>query len=165
MRTYFFAAAALVLAGCSSEPEAPTETADEFADRIGGGDASSPDAAPSSSLDAPPPAPMAQLGAPKPVPTKFQGVWDFIDGNCSRDSDLRLEIGANSLQFYESMGTVNGYEQPNPDTVILNLAMEGEGERWEERTRMSLVDGGKFLVMSDVSGYGSGQGIRRKRCS
>lgn len=153
------------LAACSSEPE-PTESADAFADRIGGGEKPlAPDAAPTSSLNAAPPPPMAALGAAKPVPAKFQGVWDFIDGTCARESDLRMQVGSSSVQFYESVGTVNGYEQPDENTVILNLAMEGEGESWEERFRLSLVEGGKFLEASEHSGYGTGQAMRRKRCS
>ena len=165
IRTILLATAAFALAACSSEPEQQTENADAFADRIGAEGTPAPDASPTSSLGGPPPPPMAQLGAPKPVPAKFQGVWDYIDGTCARESDLRIEIGTGSMLFYESRGTINGFEQPDPDTLVLNLAMEGEGERWEERTRVTLVEGGRFLETSDVSGYGSGQAIRRKRCS
>ena len=167
MGRYILAATAiLALAACSKDPE-PTETADDFANRIGGAETTvpTPTGTPTSSLDAPPPAPMAKLGAPKPVPAKFRGVWDFVDGTCARESDLRIEVGTNSVQFYESIGAVNGFEQPDENTVILNLALEGEGERWEERFRLSLVDGGKFLEASEQSGYGSGQAMRRKRCN
>lgn len=157
------AASVLALAACSSEPE-PKESADDFADRIGAGQPLAPDATPTSSLNPAPKAPMAKLGAPKPVPAKFQGTWDFVDGNCSAESDLRLTVGTNSVQFYESTGVVNGFEQPDDNTVILNLAMEGEGEKWEERFRISLVDGGKYLEASEQSGYGAGQAMRRKRC-
>ena len=161
---YFVASlAALSLVACSSEPE-PQETSDDFAERIGAAKPLAPDATPTSSLNVPPPAPMAKLGAPKPVPAKFQGTWDFVDGNCAANSDLRIEVGTNSVLFYESRGVVNGYDQPDGDTVILNLAMEGEGEKWEERFRMSLVEGGKFLEASEQSGYGAGQAMRRKRC-
>lgn len=162
-RSSILAAAILALAACSSEPE-PQETADDFADRIGAGQPLAPDATPTSSLNPAPKAPMAKLGAPKPVPARFQGSWDFVDGDCSAQSELRIRVGTNSVQFYESTGVVNGFEQPEDNTVILNLAMEGEGEKWEERFRLSLVEGGKFLEASEQSGYGAGQAMRRKRC-
>ena len=162
-RSSILAAAILALAACSSEPE-PQETADDFADRIGAGQPRAPDATPTSSLNPAPKAPMAKLGAPKPVPARFQGSWDFVDGDCSAQSELRIRVGTNSVQFYESTGVVNGFEQPDDNTVILNLAMEGEGEKWEERFRLSLVEGGKFLEASEQSGYGAGQAMRRKRC-
>jgi hypothetical protein len=162
-RQFLIVASVLALAACSSEPE-PKESADEFAERIGAGQPLAPDATPTSSLNPGPKAPMARLGAPKPVPAKFQGTWDFVDGDCSAQSDLRIRVGTNSVQFYESTGVVNGFEQPDDNTVILNLAMEGEGEKWEERFRLALVDGGKFLEASEQSGYGAGQAMRRKRC-
>lgn len=164
-RILLLSAAVMALAACSSEPEEPTETADEFASRIGSSDALAPDAAPQSSLDTPPPPPMAKLGSPKPVPAKFQGVWDFVDGSCAPESDLRIAVGASSVQFYESIGTINGFDQPDANTVILNLAMEGEGEKWEERFRLTLADGGATLQASEVSGYGAGQVMPRKKCS
>lgn len=157
------AASALALFACSAEPE-PQQSADDFAERIGTAPPLAPDATPTSSLKVPPPAPMAKLGAPKPVPAKFQGTWDFVDGDCSAKSDLRIQVGTNSVQFYESRGVVNGYDQPDANTVILNLAMEGEGEKWEERFRMALVENGTFLEASEQSGYGAGQAMRRKRC-
>ena len=152
-------AGAVALAACSSEPE-PTESADDYAGRAGAG----PVATPISSLDQPPPPPMADLGAARPVPEKFRGVWDFVDGNCDPYSDMRIVVGANRLEFYESAGEVNGFEQPDDDTIVLDLSMEGEGETWEERTRLELVDGGKFLEAIDVSSYGRGQSLRRTRC-
>lgn len=156
-------ASVLALAACSSEPE-PKESADEFAERIGAGQPLAPDATPTSSLNPGPKAPMARLGAPKPVPARFQGTWDFVDGDCSAQSNLRIRVGTNSVQFYESTGVVNGFEQPDDNTVILNLSMEGEGEKWEERFRLALVDGGTYLEASEQSGYGTGQAMRRKRC-
>ncbi len=162
-RHFLIAASLLTLAACSSEPE-PPETADDFAGRIGAGQPLSPDATPTSSLTPGPKAPMARLGAPRPVPAKFQGTWDFVDGDCSAQSELRIRVGTNNVQFYESTGVVNGFEQPDDNTVILNLGMEGEGEKWQERFRLALVDGGKFLEASEQSGYGAGQAMRRKRC-
>ena len=83
----------------------------------------------------------------------------------SRQSDLRLNVGSRRIQFYASTGQVNGFEQVNADTIVVNLAMSGEGETWEDRTRMQLVDGGRTLVTQDQTGYGSEQPLRRKRCA
>lgn len=162
MRFLLLATASLSLAACSSEPD-PVETADEFAERVQG--AGETATVPGSSLNTVPPAPLPALGAPQPIPAKFIGVWDFVDGTCARDSDLRLDISQSRVQFYESVGTINGFEQVDADTVILNLAMSGEGEVWEERLRMELSKDGRTLEAIDVSAYGSGQAMPRKRCA
>lgn len=87
-----------------------------------------------------PPEPVEDALANR-IPTRFQGVWDYVEGTCALESDLRMEISGSEIMFYESIGTVTATEAEGDD-VVVTLAMEGEGETWEQQTRLSLVGEG-----------------------
>ena len=95
-------------------------------------------------------------GAPPPggelsaVPEPFRGVWDTAQGSCNPNSDLRVEIGSNSFRFYESTGEVTGIRADGADAIVVEFAMEGEGERWTMRRRFTLSDGGERLTPTAV---------------
>lgn len=75
------------------------------------------------------------------IPTRFHGVWDYVQGTCAVESDMRMEISGGEIMFYESIGTVTAVNAEGED-VVVTLAMEGEGEAWEEVTRLSLTGAG-----------------------
>ncbi len=76
------------------------------------------------------------------VPARFQGVWDYEGSTCSPDSDLRMEISEREVLFYESVGMVTEIVQDGSD-VIVTLDMEGEGETWRQKMRLSLTGSGE----------------------
>ena len=84
------------------------------------------------------------------IPERYRGVWDYRDGDCTASSDLRLEIGEREIAFYESVGEVRSLNQGGDGSLIMDLAMSGEGENWEQRTRLSLSDDGKQLTIEDA---------------
>ena len=71
------------------------------------------------------------------IPDRFHGVWDNLAGTCARESDLRIEITSDKVLFYESIGSVLEVQRAR-EAFIVKLAMEGEGEQWEESFRMAL---------------------------
>jgi len=94
-------------------------------------------------------------GPPEPVvaetiPAAFRGVWDYVEGSCDPASDLRVEIGPETMQFYESHGDVTRIEVGSPQDIVVSLAMEGEGETWEMARRFTLTDGGRTLTSAPV---------------
>ncbi len=109
-----------------------------------------------------PEAPMAPAVAA--IPEQFRGVWDYIEGSCAPESDLRLEVTAGDLMFYESVGEVESVEVENANQVVVELSMSGEGESWTERTRLTLTDGGDILTPVDADGEQAGTPMPRKRC-
>lgn len=123
----------LGLAACGSEAEAPADTApaaeataaptDDSADDTGDAGETVEDA-------------LANR-----IPTRFQGVWDYVGGSCDPASDLRMEISGSEILFYESIGQVTGVSGEG-DEIVVTLAMEGEGETWEQATRLALVGEG-----------------------
>ncbi|MEO1220900.1 MAG: hypothetical protein AAFY42_06060 [Pseudomonadota bacterium] len=100
------------------------------------------------------------------IPVRFHGVWDYENGTCARESDLRVEIGPREIRFYESIGLVSGIGQDGDDARPF-LVMEGEGEQWMQDTRLSLVDTpeGERLFISDAEKPEQARELPRKRCA
>lgn len=147
MKLAFAIAALLALAACGSEPEAPAtpETPMPVEPDGGIGDGAGP---PEQGVD--------ETLANR-IPTRFHGAWDYVQGTCDPASDLRMEISGSEILFYEAVGMVTEVtpegDRPNGD-VVVTLAMEGEGETWEQKTRLSLVQSrsGPRLETSDGDG-------------
>ena len=112
------AAPALLLAACGSQtdrtPAAPETPEVVTADTEG--------------TERPATTPDGPLTA---IPARFHGVWDAEGGSCMAASDLRLEVEAREIGFYESRGTVTGVSETADGAAAITLAMEGEGERWD----------------------------------
>ena len=95
-------------------------------------------------------------GPPGPVtaetiPAAVRGVWDYVEGSCDPASDLRVEIGPDTMQFYESFGEVTRIEVAGPQDIVVSLAMEGEGETWEMARRFTLSDDGRRLPPAAIA--------------
>lgn len=131
MRALPLFALALVLAGCgqpSGTPEAGGEP----------GAPPAPAATPATAPDAP---------TANTIPARFHGLWDGESGTCQPDSDLRLDIGPQSIGFYESQGTVTAVDARDPDVVSVQLAMEGEGDQWAQTLQLALEgEGGNAIL-------------------
>ncbi len=93
--------------------------------------------------------PPEGLGVPA-IPAAFHGVWDYVDGSCAPESDLRIEIRPESIGFYESLGELTAIDIASPDDITVTLAMEGEGETWDMQRRFVLSDDGATLTPQAV---------------
>ena len=99
------------------------------------------------------------------IPSRFHGVWDAANGTCEPNSDLRVEITARRIGFYESVGNVAGVGSEAND-AIADLVMEGEGESWVQTTRLSIetTPEGERLHLSDAAKPKVPDDYPRKRC-
>lgn len=99
------------------------------------------------------------------IPTRFHGAWDYVEGNCSPDSDLRMEISGSEILFYESIGMVTDVEAEEED-VVVSLAMQGEGDTWQQDLRLALVGTGEaqLLETSDGTKPRAADDYPSKRC-
>ena len=99
------------------------------------------------------------------IPSKYLGVWDYVGSTCAEGSDMRMDIEARKIQFYESTGNVTGTGEDAGDAVV-DLAMSGEGEEWIESMRFSLVQtpDGEQLHVSDATKPKVKDEYPRKRC-
>lgn len=152
MRAFAVSLVPLALAACQ-QPAASPEAVD------------TPATIPPTQASPPPAAtPIASPTTASAIPQQFRGIWDYARGNCNPASDLRLDIGAVSIEFYESLGTVTGITVESPNSILVELAMEGEGERWERSTRFALSDDGATLTPSDIGDAPPAAPMPRKRC-
>lgn len=157
MRAAFFASL-LALAACGGEAKQ---------------EAAAPEPAPSAS------SPAATASEPAPsaaatIPVRFHGVWDAETGSCDQASDLRLDIGPQTIGFYESHGTVTAVDASDPDVASIQLAMEGEGDQWTKAMDLSLdgKEGDTFLYVrylpeaedEELGGRAGALTLRFKRC-
>ncbi len=148
MRIALAATLALILAACSQEADAPAEREAEPA-AIPSPAAPEREAETAQVLDA--------------IPARFRGTWDALDGDCSLSSELRIEIGADTLGFYEARGQVTDVMTDGEDAIIAGMAMEGEGERWT-LTRRFALDGSDRLTPSPVGEEADFEPMTLKRC-
>jgi len=100
------------------------------------------------------------------IPERYHGVWDYEGGSCAPESDLRMEVKPREIVFYESIGTVSDAREEDGD-AIADLAMEGEGDTWEDSLRLSLEGEGEAqrLHTSDANKAKVPDQLPRKRCS
>ena len=125
-----FALPMLALAACGGEPQQDT-----------------PDPATTAAAMPEPAASPEPTLAANTIPARFHGVWDAETGTCDPASDLRLEIGAQTIGFYESQGTVTAADASDPDVVSIQLAMEGEGDKWTQAMDLALEGEGADAVL------------------
>jgi hypothetical protein len=99
------------------------------------------------------------------IPARFHGVWDAVTGTCDPASDMRVEVTARRIEYYESVGDVSGMGSEGDD-AIADLVMEGEGETWVQPTRLSLetLPDGERLRISDALKPESPDDPLRERC-
>ena len=146
MRRSILSLAVLALAACSQGEPAPAETG-----------------VPSQADTPAPPAASTPLAQSLLVPDQFQGIWDYVKGTCDPSSDLRVEIAERGITFYESHGAVTALTVDSPEVIVVELAMQGEGEKWTMRRRFALTDDGQTLTPTAADGE-SFEPMPLKRC-
>ena len=159
MRTAFALIGALALAACS-QAETATDNAMAADEQAA---APSVQAAPQevgeTKADA---QPVADAQPLPEIPAQFLGVWDYVEGSCAPESDMRLEITQTQLVFYESVGDIRSF-QTEGDTLRVDLAMTGEGERWRALRQLTIHEDGTLHVVDGATPDAVDE-TPRKRC-
>ena len=96
------------------------------------------------------------------IPASYLGEWDYVEGSCAPGSDLRMVVRPGSIGFYESRGEVTAVRRTR-EGLVVSLAMDGEGESWEEEFSLRLAGGRERLAVTSSS-YPD-RTTMRKRCS
>lgn len=80
----------------------------------------------------------------KEIPIQFQGTWSQ---DCSDDeSSSILEIGPNTISYYESEGNIRAFAQRGDLEVATISELSGEGETWLSLSKFRLTNGNKTLL-------------------
>ncbi|MCA1748673.1 MAG: hypothetical protein ABR601_00420 [Parasphingopyxis sp.] len=87
------------------------------------------------------------------MPEEFRGRWDFAIEDCDDPaSEMRLEIGADEVQFYESSADLTAIERTGETSLTVDHHFTGEGEEWNETLGYELSEDGERLTVSTPEG-------------
>lgn len=148
----------LLLAACggADEPTLPSgdETPTPAAPDGGIGDAATPGAEPSD---------MSAAGIPEPL----RGRWGLVAADCEpgrSDAKGLLVVGADKLEFYESVGTLGEASERTPTRLRASFAFTGEGMSWTREMLLEMQHGGKALVRQEFGADAAPDPFRYMRC-
>jgi hypothetical protein len=98
-----------------------------------------------------PPAPVnAADRTPGPIPVAIRGRWGMTPADCTStrgDAKGLLEIGPDSLKFYESRAVPGTSIETEEDGISGNWNFTGEGQKWSKYVSFKLE--GKVLTRNE----------------
>lgn len=155
MRAFALPLFALVaLAACDSSSPDPDET--------------SAPSAPATQTAAPPVEPTdAATPAPTEIPVAFHGRWGLVPRDCTStlgDAKGLLTIDAETLEFYESVGTLDMVMDADPTRLRGEFEFEGEGMTWQREIVLDVQDGGATLIRREYGEDAAPGPFRYTRC-
>lgn len=110
----------------------------------------------------PPPANENESAAPKTIPAAFLGRWGMVPNDCdpTRDDAKGLvEIGADSMKFYESRAKLSKVTGAWPEKIEAEFAYTGEGQSWTKKETLALTGSSNTLTRTE-----DGASFTYKRC-
>lgn len=99
------------------------------------------------------------------IPAPLQGRWGMVSTDCTSDrSDAKglLMIDAQTLKFYESVGTLAQVQERDASHIVATFDYTGEGMEWSRVETLRLV--GATLTRSTDSGDAQGP-FTYERCA
>lgn len=136
----FLCMTGLALAGCSREADAPLDGSGEPAGLATPYIDFGPIAAPASETGAP-------VSAGR-IPEKLRGRWGLVPADCTSthgDAKGLLEVGADTLTFYESRATLTELRESGADRIRADFAFSGEGQEWTQDVELRIWGGAKLI--------------------
>ncbi len=79
------------------------------------------------------------------IPAALHGRWGLVPADCTStrgDNKGLLTITADTLRFYESVGTLGKVVERDTGRLVADFAMTGEGQSWTRRMVLDAEDGG-----------------------
>ncbi|OCC25377.1 hypothetical protein MB02_01565 [Croceicoccus estronivorus] len=98
--------------------------------------------------DASNPPPLSDSDS-KSIPLAAQGRWGLVPADCTStrgDAKGLLKIDGTTLQFYESVGTLDEIQEISGTRLRASFDFTGEGMSWSREEVLDVQDGGKTLI-------------------
>ena len=148
MRILIIPLAALALAACDS-----------------GRSGADPEAAETVATAAP--TPPVRPGPAMAIPPVLHGRWGMAAADCEpgRAAEGLLTIGANRLEFYESVGTLDDIREVRDDRIHATFDFTGEGMEWEREMALELQETGDALVRREYGADAAPGSFRYSKCN
>jgi len=107
------------------------------------------------------PAPVATASASQPaglaeMPEWMRGRWGLVLADCTStkgDAKGLLTIGATTLTYYESRGTLRAPGEGDAAQIRATFDFTGEGSTWTREMSFEIQSGGTVLLSNE---YGDG---------
>lgn len=99
------------------------------------------------------------------IPAAFQGRWGMVPDDCTStrgDAKGLIIVDADSIKFFESLGTLTKVTQNAPENFTGTFSFAGEGESWTNSQNLKLTGSSNTLVRKQS---GVDQPFTYKRCA
>ena len=121
-------------------------------------------------LPEPVPTPEQPLdtAAANEIPSAIQGMWGMTEADCDRsrgDSKGNLRVGANKLEFYESVARLGKIQERDASRIRATYTFEGEGQTWSMDVVLDAQDDGERLVRRDYGPDALPGPLQYRRCT
>ena len=153
--------ALFVLAACDRGTQGADQTAEDAAAAGNLAENSSVAPAPTASADAGTPAPTE-------LPPALRGRWGLVSADCTStrgDAKGLLTIGASTLKFYESVGTLDTVMEAEPSRLRAVFDFEGEGMTWQREVALDVQDDGATLIRREYGEDAAPGPFRYAKCN
>lgn len=145
----------LVLAACGSEvPESDQPEGDP--------------AGPVASADDGGIEPDAAQAEQASIPQALRGRWGVAASDCEpggADAEGLLVIDADSLEFYESVATLEDIDDRDETRIHAGFAFTGEGMDWDREMELVTTDDGATLIRREHGEGAAPEAFRYVRCA
>lgn len=85
------------------------------------------------------------------IPQAFRGRWTLGDGTCrAEQSEGYLDVTARELAYWESSGIPKLIQQVEPNIILLNIDMSGEGDVWSSLSAFHVTHHGTRMTRQDA---------------
>lgn len=111
---------------------------------------------------APSPTPIATE-----IPAAFRGRWGLTAEDCEQSATGAqglLTIDGDTLDFYESTGSLGTIEEAGDNRLRATFDFTGEGESWQRDVALDLENGGNTLVRREFGADAAAGPFRYSRC-
>jgi hypothetical protein len=158
----FAVTAALALAACSKEPDAPeTQAAATQTEVVSEEEPGAPSEAPA------PQASPSEIAADA-IPEAVRGRWGLVPADCTStrgDAKGLLEVSADQLKFYESVAKLGTIKEAGESRIRATFAYTGEGQSWTQDVVLDAQDDGKTMIRRDYGKDAMPGPLKYTRCT
>ena len=101
------------------------------------------------------------------IPPAFHGRWALEADDCEMDradAQTLIDIDAQGIEFYESMGVVENVEESDERSIRASFAFTGEGQEWERDMQLSLSADGTQLTRREFGNDALQEPLTYRKC-
>ena len=153
--------ALLAVAACDGGTQGAgttTEEAEAAGNVVGNSSASKPSGEPGTASESSPRA---------AIPAAIRGRWGLVRADCTTtrgDDKGLLTITSDSLEFYESVATLDAVAEAEPERIRASFDFEGEGMTWERQVELLIEADGETLIRREHGEDAAPEPFRYTRC-